>query len=145
MTGNQKFNLVIAYWLGYLLFMVIYFYLATIDEYRNSEKAKAVVIDQLLGAGRGKRGYYPQFQFSYKGNIYTSADELVWVRNKKKGDNLTVIFLKGKPDQAIAYTLISYWVPFYKLVPSFIIAFFLFSLPFLWGQYAAFKTEYKNK
>lgn len=145
MTGNQKFNLVIAYWLGYLLFMIFYFYLDTIDEYRNSEKVKAVVIDQLLGAGKGNRGYYPQFQFSYKGNIFTSADKLIWVRNKKKGDHLTVIFPKGRPGEAIAYTILSYWVSFTKFSISFLIAYLLFKIPFLSGQYTAFKREYRNK
>jgi hypothetical protein len=94
-----------------------------------------------LGAGRGRRGYYPQFQFSYQGDIYTSADELIWVRNKKKGDHLTVIFANKKPEQAIAYTILSYWVSFTKFSISFLIAYLLFKIPFLWGQYTAFKRE----
>ncbi len=149
MTSNQKFNLVIAYWLGYLLFMIAYFYLDTIDEYRNSEKATAVVIDQLLGAGRkrygGQGAYYPQFQFTYKDSIYTSADKLVWIRHKRPGHKLTVIFPKDRPGEAIAYTILSYWVSFTKLAISFMITFFMFAIYFILSQYPGSQSYYRRK
>jgi hypothetical protein len=149
MTTNQKFNYVIFYWVGYFIFICFYLYLNKIGSYRNSEKVKAVVVDELFGASRrrfqGEAGYYPQFQFSYKDSVYISADKLVWVRNKNVGQTLTVIFPIGKPDEAVAYTFFSYWVSLPKLLVSFMIAFFIFVLPILWGQYESFKKEYRNK
>jgi len=51
-------------------------YQAKREEYKNSEKITATVIDRLESTARRKHYFYPQFQFSYNDSIYISADQL---------------------------------------------------------------------
>jgi hypothetical protein len=59
MTKTNR-EIAIAYWIGYVVFICIFLYHDTIDEYRASEKAKAVVVDRLTGINlKGRYYYYP--------------------------------------------------------------------------------------
>ena len=133
MTVSQRTRFILVYWSVYIVVTMIWLYMFKKEEYQNSERVSGVVVQQLIGARRGKysneTGKYPQFEFVYKDSIYISADQLYWVRNKKPGDKVKLIFQKGKPEEAVVYSLLSYWAPFWKISISFLVAFFLFMFP----------------
>lgn len=132
MTAYLK--IAIGYWIAYLLVMCFYFYQDKIDDYRNSERVTATVVDKLSGIGRRSDYYYPQFQFTFDDSVYTSAEHLVWVRSKDPGDKIKLIFPRNRPEDAIAYTFISYWVTLPKLIISFLVAYLLFMIPYLYRK-----------
>ena len=123
-----KKKIFITYWTAYLFFMCFYMYQAKKEEYKNSKKIRAVIIDRIETFGKRGGYYYPQFQFTYNDSVYISADKLSWTRGKKQGDSITVIFPKGNPEQAIAYTFVSYWISLPALLTSFMIFFFIFAV-----------------
>jgi hypothetical protein len=124
---STKLKFFIGYWVVCLLFTIVYFYFHKKDLYARSEKVTATVIERLEGFRRkGRPSHYPQFQFAYNDSNYISADHNSFVSGKKKGDKLTVIFPKGQPEEAIAYTFISYWI----VLPSLLIILMIFLLVF---------------
>jgi hypothetical protein len=124
-SSRKKFSLI--YWAAYLLFISIFMYRSKKEEYKNSEKVSAVVIDRIEHTG--KRSYfYPQFQFTYNDSVYISADDLLWTRGKKIGKKLTVLFPKGQPEYAVIYTFVSYWIILPTLLLSFMIFFFFYAM-----------------
>lgn len=149
MTNKGKFNYIVFYWLGFFVFMCAYSYFSKIETYENSVKADAVVIDELWGAGRTRSGpvggYYAQFQFVYNDSTYISADRSLAGRSKKTGDKITVIFSQGQPDDAKVYGFLSYWFSVPQWIVGFIVAFGIFIIPVVYGQYAAYKREYSHK
>lgn len=125
-SSRKKFSLI--YWAVYLVFISIYLYQSKKEEYRNSEKIRAVVIDRIESTGRRNHYFYPQFQFTYNDSDYVSADKLYWTREKSIGEKLTVVFPKGEPENAVVYTFVSYWIVLPALLLSFVIFFFIYAL-----------------
>lgn len=116
------------YWALYMIIMAIYMYQSKKQDYKNSEKVVAAVIDRIEINDHWHRHYqYPQFQFTYNDSIYISADQLTWTRGKEPGDKVAVIFPKGKPEEAIIYTFVSYWIYLPALLISFMVAIFIFA------------------
>jgi hypothetical protein len=143
MTTRQKLQL--SYWVGYIVFMCFFFYFDTIDQYRNSEKIKAVVVDELIGYGRRGREYsYPQIQFIYNDSAWFFGHESS-LSAKNIGDSVTVIFPEGEPEKAQKYSFFPYWISLTKLFFSFMISLFLFMIPVFLRMYGGFKREYKGR
>lgn len=142
MTTRQKLGL--SYWIGYMVFMCFFFYFDTIDEYRNSEKVKGVVVNELIGYNRRRYYTYPQIQFIYKDSAYLFGHQKAFLP-KSIGDKVTVIFPKGKPDKAEKYSFLPYWISLTKLFFSFMISLFLFMIPVVFRMYAEFKQQYKGR
>jgi hypothetical protein len=145
MKKLDYFHVALAYWIGYLVFMFFYFYFSKVDVYDNSVKVKAEIVDQIWGVSRSKSGnfsgYYPQFEFRYKDSLYTSADRRSWFRNKKPGQEVTVVFPDGMPDQAEIYAIVPYWFSFPTMAVSCIVAAFFFAIPLIGRQYSLYKKE----
>jgi len=125
-SSRKKFA--ISFWTVYLVLVCIYMYQNKKDDYKDAEKRPAVVIDRIEHRTRRGPSYYPQFQFVYNDSTYTSADKLFWTSDKEPGDKLTVIFPKGQPEEAIIYTVVSYWIYLPALLISFMISFFVFAM-----------------
>ena len=125
LSSRKKFFFI--YWTVYLVFISIYMYQSKKEEYKNSEKASAVVIDRIERTGR-RSYFYPQFQFTYNDSVYISADKLLWTRGKEIGKKLIVIFPKGYPEAAVIYTFVSYWIVLPTLLLSIMIFFFFFAI-----------------
>jgi hypothetical protein len=126
LSSKKKFFF--TYWTAYLVFISFYMYQTKREEYKNSEKITATVIDRIESTERRKHYFYPQFQFGYNDSIYISADQLYWTREKRKGEMITVIFPKGDPEDAVVYTFVSWWIPLPPLLISFMIFFFFFAV-----------------
>ena len=116
-----------------------------IDEYRNSVKTKAIVIDKLYGDGKGRRphsGYkYPQYSFRYNDTNFITADRNVYARNLSIGDSVTVIFRKDNPGDAVVYKFISYWVSLPHILVGLLIAAFFPFTAIVIGEYIEFKKN----
>ena len=125
-SSRKKFSLI--YWTVYLLFICIYLYQSKKEEFRQSEKIRAVVIDRLESTGRRNHYFYPQFQFTYNDSVYISADKLYWTREKAVGEKLTLVFPKGEPENAVIYTFVSYWIVLPTLLVSIMIFFFIYAM-----------------
>ena len=140
MGDRSKIRFFSVYWSLFGVAMLLYFYMQEKDVYRESEKHRAVVIDRLEGQGAGRYGnrssryYYPQFQFLYHDSLYTSADKIIWIRGKRPGDSLTVIFPRGEPETAKAYVILSYWICLPDLLIAFVLFVFIYAMAhfFLW-------------
>lgn len=146
MTEKGIFNYIIIYWSLYIVGLFVYFYFDRIDEYRNSEKVQGEVVDVVTGTGyRGGWYDYPQYQFTYHDSIYYCSDNSVRASIQDKGNKATIIFSAGKPDEAIVYKWIRYWFQLRVFLVSFMIAFFVFFLPYLFHQYSSFKKEYPRR
>ena len=106
------------------------------EDYKNSEKRKATVIDRIEQRRRKGEYYYPQFQFVYNDSTYISSDKLFWTSGWEPGEKLTVIFPEGQPEQAIIYTFVSYWIYMPALLIGFMIFFFVFAMIVIikWGE-----------
>ncbi len=144
MTGKIEYaNWKTVYWSVYAFLLCVYFYLSRIDSYTQSEKVDAVVVDKLYLIGEHKK--YIQVKFLYKGEVYYTASRAILFRYKRIGRPATVIFPEGEPEQAVIYNFFVFWISVPAIGISFMIAYLLFKIPFLWGQYVAFKREYRNK
>jgi hypothetical protein len=140
------FRFAVIYWSLYILFIICYSYLSKVDEYYESEKAQGVVTDMLESSGRrSSTSYYPQFQFIYRDSLYTSADNGTMARFKEIDDKVTVIFPGGRPEEAVIYTIISYWISLPAVLLSAAIATFFFAIPFIVRQYRLFKEEFRGR
>ena len=117
-------------------------YNSKIDEYKDSIKAKAVVIDELVGSGRkGGTYYYPQYRFSYLDSEYVNADRHASLARFDIGDSLVVIFRKNNPSDAIAFNFIPYWIPLPTLLLGVLLSLILPSIAFVFDQYLQFRKE----
>jgi hypothetical protein len=108
---TSKYKIALVYWVVYVVFICSYQYYSTIDQYRNSEKKQAEVVDRLLAQGR-KRGwyYYPQLKFVYNDSIYLFGESHSFFPSRYRiGNNVTIIFPKGEPDKAEIYSFLPYW------------------------------------
>lgn len=143
---NSKHILGIGYWIAYLTFMCIFFYVDTIDEYRNSEKNKGEVVKRLSTKGYKGRWYsYPQIKFVYNDSVYLFGQRQVLFPSRyRKGKKVTVIYPKGEPERAEIYSFLRYWISLTKLFFSFMIALFLFMSAVFIGWYNDFKKKYKK-
>ena len=141
----KNIRIAIAYWIGWLVCICFIFYYDTIDEYRNAEKVKAIVVNKFEGTTRGRLYYYPQFQFEYKDSSYLfSKDKGFFVSSWDIGDKATAIFPAGKPDNAEIYSFLPYWVSLSKLFFSFMISLFVFVIPIFYRWYTEFNKMQKR-
>jgi hypothetical protein len=138
----KNIRIAIAYWVGWLLCICLISYYDTIDEYRNTEKVEAIVIDKLMRFSRHKQYYYPQFRFEYNGSRYLFAKRgKPYFSSWSIGEKATAIFPKGQPGEAKVYSFFSYWVSLSKIFFSFMIALFLFVIPVFLRWYAEFNRK----
>jgi hypothetical protein len=148
MSTREKIG--IAYWIGWLVFMIIFFYADNINRYRSSEKVKAVVVDKLWGRGAGYRTggrdfQYPQMQFTYRDSTYLFAQSHNILGSYNIGKKLTVYFPEGEPGKAKIYSFITFWISLSQLFFGFMIAVFPFMMVIFRGWYIDFKKQYKGQ
>jgi len=127
-----------------ILVMGGYFY-SRFVVYINFVKVWGIIIDKLFGRLYNRsatEGYYPQFQFSYHDRAYISADRGRMARLKKKDDKVVVIFPEGRPEQAVIYSFLSYWIGFGFL---FVILLTSFLFLLIKNQYALFKKNFRRR
>lgn len=142
----SKWKVVLFVFIGWLLFMGLYFYFSKMEEYHGSIKAKGEVIDMLwAGGGRGKYGsgryQYPQFSFVYEDSTYISSDKNMYAKTRSIGDRVTVIFTPDNPGEARIYSVLTYWVSFPALLISGLLIGLVFGILFVIGQYDLYKKE----
>ena len=146
--NSTKNKIALAYWIGYVFFLCLYFYNENIDAYKNSEKGRGQVVDQLVGTSRGWKGggtyNYPQLVFVYNDSQYFFADKSMYAKSLSRGDSATIIFPRKHPGEARVYSIISYWISFPVVMVSFMISLFIFMIPIFASQYSRFKKEYRQ-
>lgn len=138
----KNVKMAIAYWVGWFVCICFVFYFNTIDEYRNAEKAKAVVVDKLIATSRRGWYYYPQFQVEYKDSSWFFAQRRkTYFSSWDIGEKATAIFPAGQPDKAEVYLFPNYWISVSTLFFGFMIALFLFIIPIFFRWYTEFNKR----
>ena len=134
------------YWIAFVLFMCTYFFFDRINKYNSSTRVQGIVINDLWDGYpskyNNKVGWYPQFQFIYKGTLYTSAD---LNSNAKKGENVIIIFSHSNPTTAKIYSFFRFWFSIREIMLGVVIAGFFYLIILVADQYNQFLKEEQRR